>query len=71
VSAITYALNGMLTAHVFRVAILMLAPYIAGTWIGSSVFHLASPQTFRRIVYVMIFVSGIMGLPLFDSAFGR
>ncbi|UVC07194.1 sulfite exporter TauE/SafE family protein [Rhizobium sp. TH2] len=71
VSAVTYALNGMLTAHVFRVAILMLAPYIAGTWIGSSVFHLASAQTFRRIVYVMIFVSGVMGLPLLDSAFGR
>jgi uncharacterized membrane protein YfcA len=71
VSAITYALNGMLTAHVFRVAILMLLPYIAGTWIGSSVFHLASAQTFRRIVYVMIFASGVLGLPLLDPAFGR
>ena len=71
VTALTYALNGMLTAHVFRVAILLLIPYLAGAWIGSSVFHLASPQTFRKIVYVMIFMSGVIGLPVFDSFLGR
>lgn len=71
VTAVTYTLNGMLTAHVFRVAILMLMPYLAGAWIGTSVFHLASPQTFRKIVYVMILMSGIIGLPAFDSFLGR
>jgi uncharacterized membrane protein YfcA len=71
VSAATYTLNGMLTAHVFRVAVLMLVPYIAGTWIGSSVFHLASAQTFRRIVYGMILFSGVIGLPAFDHLLGR
>lgn len=69
--AVTFAFNGMLTRQVFAIAILMLAPYVAGTWIGSMVFMLASPQTFRRIVYVMILCSGIIGLPLFDPWFGR
>ena len=71
VTATTYALNGMLTPHVFRIAILMLGPYLAGAWIGTSVFHLASPQTFRKIVYVMILMSGLVGLPVFDELLGR
>ena len=71
VQALTFAANGMLTAQVFRIALLMLAPYIAGICIGSVLFPLASPRTFRRIVYVMIFISGVIGLPLFDPLMGR
>ena len=71
VQAVTFALNGMLTQQVFVISVLMLLPYVAGTWIGSMVFPLASPQTFRKIVYVMILCSGIIGLPLFDPLFGR
>jgi uncharacterized membrane protein YfcA len=71
VQAATFALNGMLTEQVFAIAILMLVPYIAGTWAGSMVFTWASPQTFRKIVYVMILCSGVIGLPLFDPLFGR
>jgi uncharacterized membrane protein YfcA len=71
VQALTFALNGMLTQQVFAIAGLMLLPYVAGTWIGSLVFPLASPQTFRKIVYVMILCSGIVGLPVFDPLFGR
>ncbi|MGV3549948.1 sulfite exporter TauE/SafE family protein [Rhizobium sp.] len=71
VQAATYALNGMLTEQVFAVAALMLVPYVAGTWAGSMVFTLASPQTFRKIVYVMILFSGVIGLPVFDGWLGR
>lgn len=71
VTTATYLWNGMLTPHVFRVAVLMLVPYLAGAWIGTSVFHLASPLTFRRIVYAMILFSGVIGLPVFDSLLGR
>lgn len=71
VQAATFALNGMLTQQVFAISVLMLLPYLAGTWIGSMAFPLASPQTFRKIVYVMILCSGVIGLPLFDPLFGR
>lgn len=71
VQAATYALNGMLTEQVFAVAVLMLAPYVVGTWAGSMVFPLASPLTFRRIVYCMILFSGVIGLPVFDGLLGR
>ena len=71
VQVVTYALNGMLTEQVLAVAVLMLAPYVIGTWAGSMVFTLASPQTFRRIVYVMILFSGLVGLPVFDGWLGR
>lgn len=71
VQAVTFALNGMLTKQVFAIAVLMLVPYVAGTWAGSMVFNLASPQTFRKIVYVMILCSGVVGLPLFDGWLGR
>ena len=71
VQAATFALNGMLTQQVFVISVLMLPPYLAGTWIGTVVFPLASPQTFRKIVYVMILCSGVVGLPIFDPLFGR
>jgi uncharacterized protein len=71
VQALTFALNGMLTTQVFAIAALMFLPYVAGTFIGSMVFPLASPLTFRRIVYVMILVSGVVGLPVFDGWLGR
>jgi uncharacterized protein len=71
VQAATFALNGMLTEQVFMIAVLMLLPYVAGTWLGSMAFPLASPQTFRKIVYMMILCSGVVGLPAFDSIFGR
>jgi uncharacterized membrane protein YfcA len=71
VQTVTYSLNGMLTQQVMAVAVLMLVPYIIGTWAGSMVFTLASPQTFRKIVYVMILFSGLIGLPLFDGWLGR
>jgi uncharacterized protein len=71
VQAATYALNGMLTQQVFVISVLMLLPYVAGTWIGSMAFPLASPRTFRKIVYVMILFSGVIGLPVFDPLFRR
>jgi hypothetical protein len=71
VQALTFAVNGMLTRQVFAVAALMVLPYVAGTAIGALVFPLASQQTFRRIVYVMILCSGVVGLPVFDGWLGR
>lgn len=69
--AVSYGLNGMLTEQVFAVAVLMLVPYVVGTSVGSMVFTWASPETFRKIVYVMILCSGVIGLPVFDGWLGR
>lgn len=71
VQAATFALNGMLTEKVFAIALLMLVPYVVGTFLGTMVFTWASPQTFRKIVYVMILCSGVIGLPLLDPWLGR
>ena len=35
-------------------------------WAGGKGFHLASPETYRRVAYVVIIMSAIFGMPLFD-----
>jgi len=71
VTAATYLLNGMFTAHVARIALLLIVPYLIGTTTGARMFHLATQATFRCIAYGMICLSGIIGSPLLDHVFGR
>lgn len=57
---------GMLTLQALCIAAILVVPYAAGSLLGATLFPLASPQTFRRIVYGMIAGSMVIGSPFLD-----
>lgn len=63
--------NGILTLAGVLMALPLFAIYGAGLWIGTRGFHVASEITFRRIAYLLIFTSAVVGLPLWDGLVGR
>jgi hypothetical protein len=56
----------LLTAKLLALAILLGPLHIAAMWAGGKAFHLATPDTYRRVAYVVIIMSAIFGMPLFD-----
>jgi uncharacterized membrane protein YfcA len=67
----SFAFAGMLTAEVFRVSLVLVVPYAVGSLAGTALFPLASPKSFRSIVYAMIAASMIIGMPVWDTVIGR
>jgi uncharacterized membrane protein YfcA len=54
-----YALAGLLTSDVVRLTGLYLAPALVGTLAGMRLFHHVDPARFRRLVFALLFVSGV------------
>ena len=52
-------------------AVPLCAVYGVGRWGGSHGFRLASEETFRRGAYLVIFLSALISLPLWDVVIGR
>jgi len=65
-SVVTYYLHGLLTATLVALAILLGPMHVAAMWAGGKMFHLAPPHLYRRVAYVVIVMSAIVGMPLFD-----
>jgi uncharacterized protein len=65
-SVVTYYFHGLLSAKLIALAILLGPQHIAAMWVGGKAFHFATPQTYRRVAYVVITVSAIAGMPLLD-----
>jgi uncharacterized membrane protein YfcA len=65
-SVATYYFHGLLTAKLLALAILLGPLHIVAMWAGGKAFHLATPDTYRRVAYVVIIMSAIFGMPLFD-----
>lgn len=63
--------KGLLTLPILWQALPLLLPYGLGLLIGMRGFHIASEATFRRIAYIVILMSALVSLPLWDRAFGR
>ena len=55
-----YALAGLLTAEVGRLTGLYLLPALVGTLVGMSLFSRIDPVRFRRIVFLLLLVSGLV-----------
>jgi uncharacterized membrane protein YfcA len=68
---VTYALHGLVTDVVLALSVFTTPLTILGMWIGSKLFVLASEKTYRVIGYVIVAVSAIITMPLFDSVFYR
>jgi uncharacterized membrane protein YfcA len=65
-SVVTYYFHGLLTAKLVALAILLGPLHVVAMWAGGKGFHLASPETYRRVAYIVIIMSAIFGMPLFD-----
>jgi uncharacterized membrane protein YfcA len=55
-----YWLAGLLTAEVLRLTVTYVLPALAGTVLGMALFNHVDAARFRRIVFVLLFVSGVM-----------
>jgi uncharacterized membrane protein YfcA len=64
-------LNGILTLASMLMALPLFAIYGAGLWAGTHAFGLASEISFRRVAYLVIFLSALVSLPLWDGLIGR
>ena len=65
-SVVTYYFHGLLTTTLVALAILLGPLHVAAMWAGGKAFHLATPETYRRVAYVVIIMSAIFGMPLLD-----
>ena len=63
--------NDILTGTALTMALPLMAVYGAGMWAGTHGFRLASEETFRRGAYLVIFLSALISLPLWDAVIGR
>lgn len=70
-SLITYAVHGLVTPLVLALGCFVTPTTIAGMWIGSRLFLLASEKTYRRIGYAIVAVSAVVAMPLFDGLLHR
>ncbi len=64
-------MNGILTQSAALMALPLFAVYGIGLWAGTHAFGLATETTFRRIAYLVIFLSALVSIPLWDALFGR
>lgn len=71
ISGVTLWLTGILTPAAALMALPLIAIYGAGMALGTHGFRLASESTFRSIAYLVIFLSAVISLPLWDGLFGR
>lgn len=65
-SGIVYLINGLFTAEVITLAILLAPMHMAAMWFGSLHAHRAPERVYRAVAYTMIAFSALVGLPLFD-----
>jgi uncharacterized membrane protein YfcA len=60
VIVIGYWMTGLLTREVMRLTAAYLIPALAGILLGMSLFNRVDPVRFRRIVFALLFVSGVI-----------
>jgi len=63
--------KGILTGGALLMAVPLFAVYGIGLWAGTHGFRLASEEAFRRGAYLVIFLSALISLPLWDVVIGR
>ena len=64
---VSYFVQGLFTADLVLLAVLLGIPFLLAMTIGAHFFHGTSDQLYRRIAYVIIAVAALLSLPLFDN----
>jgi uncharacterized membrane protein YfcA len=67
ITGIVYLTQGILTADVLALSLLLGIPFMVAMWAGSRWFHGASDETYRRAAYLIIVAAAIVSLPLWDG----
>lgn len=63
---VAYGSQGLFTADMLALSLLLAVPYILGIAIGARFFHGTSDVHYRRIAYLIITVAAILSLPVLD-----
>ena len=66
-SILAYLFTGLFDRQVVTLALLLGVPFAAAMTVGAYFFHGTSDRLYRRIAYVIIAISGLVSLPLFDA----
>jgi len=66
ITGAAYLAQGIITADVLALAILLGVPFMLAMWAGAHWFHGSSEQTYRRAAYLIIVAAAIVSLPLWD-----
>lgn len=69
VSTITYTAQGLLTVEVVALSILLGGPFLVAMIVGARFFRGSSEAAYRRFAYVIIAISALLSLPVFDRIF--
>lgn len=56
---IGYGMAGLVTAEVARLTGAYVLPALAGTLVGMRLFDRVEPVRFRRVVFALLFISGV------------
>lgn len=66
-SIVIYILNGLITAAVLVLALMLTPLHIVSMWAGAKFFHFASEKTYRRVAYAIIATSALAAMPVIDK----
>lgn len=64
---LTLFAHGAFTSDAVALGLLMTPPFMVGLIAGQRFFHRASEAAYRRVAYVTILISAIIGLPLWND----
>jgi uncharacterized membrane protein YfcA len=64
---ITYYLQGLFTADMVALALILAVPFFLATAAGAYFFHGASELLYRRIAYAIIAVASLVSMPVLDG----
>jgi uncharacterized membrane protein YfcA len=67
ITGVIYLAQGILTADVLVLSLLLGVPFMVAMWAGAWWFHGASDAAYRRVAYLIIVVAAIVSLPLWDK----
>jgi uncharacterized membrane protein YfcA len=66
IAAVSYSVAGALSRTALIHAVIACPIYALGAFVGSKLFWLASPAFFRRICYLLVATSAVLGMPVLD-----
>lgn len=66
-SIAAYAWSGLFTVQTVTLAVLFGIPFALALALGANWFHSASERVYRRVAYIIIAVSALISLPVFDG----
>jgi uncharacterized protein len=67
--AVSYFIDGLFTADIVALALLLGVPYTLALVAGVRSFHGTSEVLYRRVAYVIMAFAALMSLPIFDRFF--